>query len=446
MCPSWPGCFLCSSGRPWVSCRTCGDARGFYRWLRFVEVRGKRHPGVTPVGWARRLASILICRAALRALPTRRSLDLSSDAWARCCAIRVVRGEHWVRTFAHPTPRRAFRDARHSCGWLRFVEVRGKRHPGVTPVGWARRLASILICRAALRALPTRRSLDLSSDAWARCCAIRVVRGELWVRTFAHPTPRRAFRDARHSCGWLRFVEVRGKRHPGVTPVGWARRLASILICRAALRALPTRRSLDLSSDAWARCCAIRVVRGELWVRIFAHLTPRRAFRDARHSCGWLRFVEVPRERSHGTERFRYHRPDQCSLRAIPWVDRAGGKLEGHAGGAETAVAQAAAHFRPVASFRRNAGQHASRSSIGRIVEVAHRALARRQRAPLVAVDRREPGDRVALAQRQRIEVEARAPRPLDVDLRGGDPGREFAALGPAIGAGDRARQGVDLA
>ena len=125
---------------------------------------------------------------------------------------------------------------------------------------------------------------------------------------------------------------------------------------------------------------------------------------------GWLRFAKVPREGSRGTERFRYHRPDQCSLRAIPRVDRPGGELEGHAGNAEAAAAHHPAHLRPVASFRQHAGQRARARSIGRIIEVAHGALAQRQRAPLVAVDRREPGDRIALAQRLRIEVQARAP------------------------------------
>ncbi len=174
----------------------------------------------------------------------------------------------------------------------------------------------------------------------------------------------------------------------------------------------------------------------------------RRAIGDPRGLRGWVRFVEAPNQprrsgAGHGPSTRRNERPDPCSLRASPRVAR---ERDGHAGRAEAVAAQAPAYLGLLASFRRSAYRCGGVGAIGRIVVIAHGALARRQCTALIAVDGREPRDRVALAQCPRIDVETRAPCALDVDLRGGDPGRQLEAFRPRIGAGDRARQRDDLA
>jgi hypothetical protein len=98
----------------------------------------------------------------------------------------------------------------------------------------------------------------------------------------------------------------------------------------------------------------------------------------------------------------------------------------------------------PLASFGQI--QNGVRSNIrsAGIVELAHRALALRPGAPLVALDRGEARDAIALAQRLRKQVSARAARSDEIDVRGSDPARELKTFRIGVGAGDLAGQGGD--
>src|SRR6266508_6740105 len=88
----------------------------------------------------------------------------------------------------------------------------------------------------------------------------------------------------------------------------------------------------------------------------------------------------------------------------------------------------------------------AARIRLSRRVEIPDRELAPRQRAPLVAVHRRQPSGELGIARRLGDEVAARAPHAHEIDLGGGDPAGGLVALRAGIRAGDLARQRLDLA
>jgi hypothetical protein len=78
-------------------------------------------------------------------------------------------------------------------------------------------------------------------------------------------------------------------------------------------------------------------------------------------------------------------------------------------------------------------------------VERTDSRFAARQRAPLVAIERRRPSNRGAIQGHSGEKVATRVAHARDIDLRGGDPGGQPKPDHSGVGPGNGARQGGNI-